>query len=239
LNFYNLQFWREENKFQVIQGLFTRQEFAALDKKIQIISWTQNLLERAIGFFNIQFRQAISGSQAQEKSKFMIPGCDENRISYVVKAWIGEKRINLENKHAVTIHYFYHGAMYSIIFNGLGMMLGLYFRQTSILIIFFILCLISIVYRWISFKKKCFVYTDEILYTGGGSFGFSHSILPLSKIQNISITQNPYQWRRKLATLLIYTAGGPVAIPYIPLQKAKEILDYLIYQVEISKKTWM
>lgn len=239
LNYYKLQFWRQESKFQVMQGLFTRQEFAAVDKKIQILSWSQNLLERAIGFYNLHFRQASSGTQREEKTRFMIPGCDEKRIRFVMNAWIGEKKILLDHRHTVSIHYFYHGAFYFSLFSAIGIAISLFLTQYFASVIILGMCAFLIYYRWVSYKKKIYVYSNEVLYTGGGAFGFSHSIMPLSKVQNISITQNPYQWRRNLASLVVFTAGGPLVIPYIDEQKAKDLLDFLIYQVEISKKPWM
>jgi putative membrane protein len=58
-------------------------------------------------------------------------------------------------------------------------------------------------------------------------------------VQNIIIQQNPYQWRRQLATLRVYTAAGSLIIPFISEKRAQELLDFFIYQVENSRKPWM
>jgi membrane protein YdbS with pleckstrin-like domain len=42
-----------------------------------------------------------------------------------------------------------------------------------------------------------------------------------------------------LATLQLQTAGGQVAIPYIPLQTARELCDYALWKIESSEENWM
>jgi len=46
LRHYNLSFTRSGRRFHVEQGLLTKQQFSAMDKKIQIMSWGQNPLEK-------------------------------------------------------------------------------------------------------------------------------------------------------------------------------------------------
>ena len=116
LRHYNLHFWRSGKKFQVVQGLLTRQEFAALDKKIQILNWGQNPFERMVGFYNIIFRQAKSGDEGKQASRFKIPGCVEDDIHFVQKSWQGENSGIFENYLPVSIHWFYHGLYYQVFF---------------------------------------------------------------------------------------------------------------------------
>lgn len=55
----------------------------------------------------------------------------------------------------------------------------------------------------------------------------NHSIIPISKIQHISVKSGPLMNVFSLATVLIYTAGGVYAIKGLTAQKSYEICDKL------------
>ena len=73
----------------------------------------------------------------------------------------------------------------------------------------------------------------------GGLFGDKAETLPIIKLQNVEVNQSPYQRRKALANVKIYTAAGSVTIPYISHYKAVELADYLLYKTESSHKKWM
>jgi len=239
LRHYNLHFWRSGEKFQVVQGLLTKQEFAALDKKIQILKWGQNPFERLIGFYNITFSQAKSGDDKEGSAKFKIPGCQMDQINYVQESWLGINGLQFEEYKTVSPHLFYHPAIYLTLF--FAIFIGLSFFAGNILLCLFIICsyLLSMYFSWLSYKKKRYAYNTSELYIGGGTIGLRHALLPLYKIQDVNIQENPYQWRRGLSTLIVNTAGGAIKIPYIPKEEAIYLLNQLVYRVERSKQSWM
>lgn len=239
LRHYNLHFWRSGNKFQLVQGLLTRKEFAALDNKIQILNWGQNIFERLIGLYKIKFHQAKSSSDAKAKSQFGIPGCHLEQVEFVTTAWLGEESGKFEKYYKISMHYFIRAALYQSIFFGLLSIASIYFSRMDLLLILIPIWFFWVWLTWVSYKKKRYAINDKEFYMGGGIVGFRHAILPLYKVQNVSIVQNPYQWRRNLSTLVVNTAGGKVKVPYIPIKEAIVILDRFTYHVESSKKSWM
>ena len=239
LRHYNLQFWRIGPKFQLVRGLLTKNEFAALDNKIQILNWGQNPFERSLGFYNIQFRQARSGGEGRRQGAFGIPGCQVNHVDFVRESWLGKNAGLFDHYKPISIHFFIRKALYTtIFFVVIGILIILVKDATTLVPLLLVYSLMIWVY-WISYKKKTYALNHNELYVGGGIIGFRHALLPYYKVQNLSITQNPYQWRRDLATLVVSTAGGRVQIPYISYNEAQELLDVLTYRVEQSKKPWM
>jgi putative membrane protein len=73
----------------------------------------------------------------------------------------------------------------------------------------------------------------------GGLFGDKAETLPIIKLQNIEISQSPYQRRKKLANVKIHTAAGNVTIPYVGYNRAIQLSDYILYKTESSNKRWM
>ncbi len=239
LRHYDLHFWRTGKKFQVVQGLFTRREFAALDSKIQILNWGQNPLERWIGFYNIMFRQARSGSVKAGRMMFKIPGCNLRQVAYVQDNWLGAKLKPIEKYHKVSIHYFLHAAIYQVLFILLVSAAMVYMDRLDTVPFILLLGVSMMSIRWIKYQKLKYGTNGTELYIGGGVIGLRHVLLPIYKIQNISIAQNPYQWRRGLGTLLVDTAAGRVTIPYVDQTVLVRLIDQLIYRVEVSHKDWM
>lgn len=238
LNHADLRFIRKEKKFQLTQGLFTRKEIAAVDRKIQFIGWGQNLLERTLGFFNLRFEQAGSRSLRQRVNNFRIPGCTQSKIDYVKLAWLRLKPKQYEIEK-VSIHMFYYSFRYLLlIFGGLLAILA----YNEVFKSFGIVAIVGVylgIIEWLQYKKQGFYFNHEVLYITGGGLGFKSSLMPTYKIQNVSIEQTPYQWRRKLASLKVYTAAGALVIPFITEKRAEELLDFFIYQVEVSNRPWM
>ena len=239
LRHYNLHFWRSGNKFQVVQGLLTRQEFAALDNKIQILHWGQNPFERIIGFYNIIFRQARSGDEKRTMSQFKIPGCNLDQVSYVQRAWLGSRAGKFDKYFSVSRHLFFHSAMYQCLFFGVLISAAIYFGNFSGALLMSMVLIGILWLTWTKYRKKRYALSEFELYIGGGVLGLRHSLLPLYKVQDVNIAENPYQWRRGLASLIIHTAAGTVTIPYIFRRDAIEIMDILLYHVENSKKPWI
>lgn len=238
LNHANLLFTRISEKFQLSQGLFTRKEIAAIDRKIQFISWGQNLLQKKIGFFNLRFEQAGSRSFRDRLSNFRIPGCTTDKINFVKEAWMKENKI-IHQTEVVSAHMFYYILRYLVIIFAIPLAALAYIGHYILFVLLFSLAIFSIVNNWLKYKKKRFFLDKDLLYITGGGLGFKYSLMPTYKVQNVSIEQNPYQWRRKLASLHIFTAAGALVIPFIPEKRAIELLDFFIYTVEKSKKPWM
>ncbi len=239
LKHYNLHFWRSGEKFQVVRGLLTKQEFAALDNKIQILNWGQNPFERIIGFYNIIFSQAKSGDGKRNAAKFKIPGCSMEQVNYVKEAWLGIKDDNFTEYRAVSPHLFYHTAMYQLLIFVVFIVVYFIVGKIWLAILFIFLMVASLYLSWLNYKKKRYAFNDKELYIGGGTVGLRHALLPLYKIQDVNIKENPYQWRRGLSTLVVNTAGGAIKIPYIPRQEAIDMMNELVYRVEISQRSWM
>jgi putative membrane protein len=239
LNHANLSFFRNDDKFQLNQGLLTRKEVAAVDRKIQYISWGQNILQRLLGFYQLSFQQAGANAVKQRiKNNFRIPGCTEDKIDFVKSEWLGKVE-NTSDQKGVSIHYFYYSLRWIVGLFGLAIAANLFFDRPKTGIFLVLLMIYSVYVTWLSYRKKKYAINSKHVQISGGGLGFKHLLMPTYKIQNVAIQQSPYQWRRKLASLRIYTAAGALEIPFISEERASKLMDRLLYDVERSNKPWM
>jgi putative membrane protein len=64
-------------------------------------------------------------------------------------------------------------------------------------------------------------------------------LLQWYKVQAVSIRQRFFLRRVGLAQLVLYTAAGAVSIPYIPLEKARAVQNFVLYKIETDSREWM
>ena len=72
-----------------------------------------------------------------------------------------------------------------------------------------------------------------------GIWGRELQILQWYKIQKVSLHQSNWQKRNQVATIVLYTAGGHIRIPYISLELANSIRNYALYKIESTQKNWL
>jgi putative membrane protein len=103
------------------------------------------------------------------------------------------------------------------------------------------LLLIGYVYWWANQFYKTWIYevSEEGLRTNSGVITRTHVLLQWYKIQGVRIRQGLYQQRKDVADLIFYTAAGSVLIPYVELEKAKMLRDFVIFKAEIDGREWM
>lgn len=238
LKYFDLKFFRSFNGFKVISGLFNRKEVAALDSKIQLFEWKQNLIQKALGFHNIILKQASSVEMGTKKS-ILVPGVNKDDIEQVKNYLFPERNEENTNMYQLNKWSLWRPLMYIGLFVILLAALFIYTRSyynLSVLIIVFVLVIIR------SFKKYNKAYygvNDKAIFVRGGVFGHSKWMTMFHKIQSMEINQSPFQVRNNLASLQVHTASGSKVISFIELDRAEYLYDYMTYRVEESEKEWM
>jgi len=234
---FDLRLWRTGNKYNIISGLFTRKETTATDQKIQILEWSDNPLKKLFKYVDVRLKQA-SSIEVQAKKSITIPGVTHDKLNYLKVNWLGKNELGELVKQGVSIHYFYRRVLFRMIFCGI-IIFNLYFIESPYFLISFLLIPYFIFTSWLSYKKKGFAFNDELFQTNKGMFGDASAIMPLYKIQSVAVKQSPYQSRRQLASLIVYTASGSLKIPYIPLELANQIHDYFMFRIEKDHRSWI
>ena len=238
LLYFDLKFLRIGNGFRVTSGLLTKRNVAALDHKIQMISFSDNLLKKLLGFKDLLLKQASSIEMTSKKS-IKIPGCTQDHIDSVSFSLYGNRSFDHIEFLKVDRRYFIRSALYILFFTSLvfipGVTLGiLWMTLGSVLIMLYL-----ILTTYLNYRKTKYGFNHKMVVVKGGTFGDKTTLFPLYKLQSAAIKQNLYQRRNDLATVVLYTASGGTSIPYIAKSVAEDIVNYFIYKVESENKQWM
>ena len=238
LKYYGLEFWRSDNGFKISSGLFTKKDTSALDHKIQMVSWSDNLLRKIVGYYQLSLKQA-SSIQINNKSSINIPGCRQDQIDTVTRALYGSKAFDGIEMESVDKR-FMHRRMFFLSLIGIPpIVIGYVVSKLFFIILGVLLITYFIITSYFRYKKCKFGYNEKMIMIRGGLFGDKAETLPIIKLQNVEISQSPYQRRKHLANVKIYTAAGSVTIPYVDHDRAVQLADYVLYKTESSNKRWM
>lgn len=237
LRFFDLVFFKTVNGFKIQSGLFTRQEQSAQVQKIQLIQWSTNPIKSYFGLSALYLRQAASGAVARKQTIY-VPGCYDDQIQTVRQTYFPNEATTDFTTHQISPLIIGRRVLYFGLLPTFFLMVSSYESGWKVLLW---LLLIPVVYMASVYYHRKWKYdlSAEGLRTKKGMIGQDASLLRWNKVQAVNIQQSIYQRRKDLADITFYTAGGAVKIPYIELEKAEAIMNYVLYRVEIDEEKWM
>ena len=222
----------------MVSGLLNRKEKSAQKSKIQIIAWSTNPIRRLFKMFTLNLYQASSVEVIGGKS-MSIPGAYRQHIDNTVRSAI---------PGALDADYEHHGIhklarFRFVLFAGLLPCLALtaigLLTSNYRLFLAWIYFPISIYMGQLYYRKRVLQLHRDFIISSSGIFATKHKLMEIYKIQSVKVSQSFYQWRKDLATVTMYTASGDIRVPFVPIDKANQIRDYLLYRIESDGRPWM
>jgi putative membrane protein len=184
------------------------------------------------------FKQA-SSVELKNKKSIKIPGCTEYHVGLVTDELYNNKNIDYLEFFPVEKAYLYRAWLYQGLAMILVVLIGIFLHQQYIIVIALAVGLYLMTSMYFHYHKTKYGFNNEMIRINGGTFGDKATILPIHKIQAVKLRQSPYQQRKGLANLVLYTASGGTAIPYLKLDIAQKITNYFLYRIESDRRKWM
>jgi len=237
--YYQLRFYEQRDAFSLHAGLLNRREARMQKRKIQLVRWADNPLRRLLGLYRLTIHQAVSG-RVGRRENISIPGCRQAQVDDVLhSSFEGVEGAAFEN-HGISKHYYlwfwrFYGLLPGLIFGGLWWFLG----EPRFALPAFGFPILALIYLRVYQQRFQLGVSAAYLRPVRGVLGRSYDLLPMYKVQSVSITQSFYQRRRQLATVQFFTAGGDLTVPFVPLKLARALQDYVLYKGESSREEWM
>jgi len=239
IRFFDLALYRQEDGFRVTYGLFTKRQITIKDNKIQVFKWEDNLLRKLPSIFNMQIKQAASAAVRRKKSSIFLAGIPASRIHYFLDTFYRDTPYKIEHFTPISTWWLIRRMVVLTILSLLALSAVWYFPFHPIFFVLGGILLYSYISSYCYFRKKRFGLNDEVIHIKGGHFGDENELVPTYKIQGIQVTQSPFQRRKNLASVVIFTAAGNLSIPYIPREIALQLRDYILAIIETDQRTWM
>ncbi len=239
LKYSNFHLSRKDQAYQYTTGLIDQRTNIIPFKKVQFVQSKANWLRKQFNVFQFTFKHAGgNASEERKKKSFTFPILqqvqldllfhsyynfwkegDGNRIhrTYVFRKFIPYLLVNM----AITLFVVLRYEMYWL----------LYF-SIPVLLFHLLECIMYV-------RRYRYYVNDEALQINSGAFGDTAILLCFKNIQSIEVSQTIFQRRSGLSNINIYTAAGPVIIPFVSALHAWSLKEWIMRKVIADKDGWL
>lgn len=243
LRFSDYELRQEDNALRSRAGLLTRKETVVEVAKIQRLRVVQGLLMRWLGHSQLQVLPA-GVHEEEQTSKLMVPFVADGGLKDIQRRAFAPEGQGLGSVPsapgyvAVSPYAIWPPVLWcGILPAGFGAV------ATSILFgPVGLSCLVWVlpvgVVAWQRWRRWGYRHDDDGIVVRSGFLGRRTDALLFRKAQYVALSQSPLQRRRELAGLRIGLAAGNVSIPFIDLETARRLRDYILFKAESSTRPW-
>ena len=237
-SFYDFSVVRNSSGFQIKSGLFNVKERIISSNKVQFISWKANWIRKKMRLWMLEYHIA-GADEVQRKSRMHLPVTRTEFIPVLAKEYFELPVIN--DEIAIRIHpsFFWRRFIIVGVLPSLIVVPFLWLAWGEFSLLFLIYTVSIGIIAWQTQKKFHLWALHEAAYIRKGWLGEERILLQWYKMQFVQVSQSLFQRRRGLASVRIYTAGGSINIPFISVEAANAIRDFVLYKTEATNKSWM
>jgi putative membrane protein len=224
--------------YHIRSGLTNVKERTVTFRKIQYVSWKASWIRRLMRLWILEYH--VSGSDEQKRAlKVQVPVTNQAYVPVLAENYAPLP--NPEDREAIRIHpsYIYRRLLVLGMFPTAAL-LGIFWPQWGErALIFVVYPLVVGLYLWLYQRKfRLWAFSNELLIRRG-FLGEEFMLLQWYKLQSVVLKQSLYERRHGLATVLLHTASGRITVRFIPLDTARALVNYSLYQVERTQRSWM
>lgn len=243
ITFYGFRLTRSDDRYIRRNGLFTRHEVAMRLRRLQMIVYQQNWLDRILQRVNLKFEQLNANLERQSSTaasgKIMVPSVTLPEAgTLAADAW-PEHQINTITFHSISKRLMIRNAVVSFwvliapaaAFSYLG-----HYSVSVGLTALFLISLLFIMLRW---KRWGYANDGQFIYIRKGLIGVNYRCFPIHKVQQTMFYQSWFMRRFRLCSVGFVLACGTHSIPFVKEATGDLFVDGTLHQVEALKKSWM
>jgi putative membrane protein len=245
LRYHDFRLYHSGERLRSTGGLLTRQENVMRIAKVQILSVRQSVMLRLFGRLRIVLKQARSASRDRSSKHFVVPlatpaFADEFASLVFAPEASGIDADPWRPDFARVSTYYLRARLFltAVVSAAAGVLLLVLQAGTAGAWALLLVPAGSLL-AYQSWRRLAFRFDRDAIVRRSGLLGVQLDTILYRKVQRVSIRQSWFQRRRKLADLKLYTASGPISIPYLGEELARQLRDYTLYRVQTSRKAWL
>jgi putative membrane protein len=242
LKYYDLKISKQNKSLVLSYGLIDRKSTIIKSSKVQVLTISNNFLQKKLGVLNIKIKQAAVNESEKEnqKSSIEIPGANPIERDEILKLLFSKiptkDFVLIPNTRKVIvsgIKYVLLPVIFFLIFIYLNVFPThkyLYLIPIYILVVGF--CI------YFGFKNdRLFISNDHIIKQSG-IWDIDQEIIEIHKIQSIAVHQFFWHNKSNIGSLTLYTAGGSISFSLANFSHIKKLVNKWLYQVETTTRNW-
>ncbi|MCG9713375.1 PH domain-containing protein [Shewanella insulae] len=221
-------------------GILAKQQDALRLHRVQLVRFEQPAIGRLIGRWTVHFEQ-VKGNEVEQLSKrhLLIPSMTQTEVPQALDRLDGlaTKANALPDRYqGIDSGWLWRRAIpLALLPVVMTLLLGLS-PFTELLFGFTLVALIGL---YLNYRQWGYHLAGDDCWIHTGVLGQTWQLVPLSKTQDVCISQTPGQRRKSLASLHLGLASGPLVIPYIPLEEARLIAETALNLTREDPTNWI
>jgi putative membrane protein len=246
LMFYKYTLSKTQDRYIRRSGLLTKHEVSMKLSRIQIMVQAQDWLDVLLGRVNLSFEQNTSGianaSKAgdQMSNKLLVPSVTIEESLALMKDAMPSQTLGEQVFKPISKRYILRGLLLFALPVGILLFTAI-FRDDLIIATTVGLSSVAIigailVIRW---KRWGYSFDQEYFYLRKGFLGVNHYCFPMHKVQQAQFKQSIFIRPYQLASLAIVLASGAKLVPYMPATEVRIIINRILEQLVVDKRSWM
>lgn len=246
VTYYGFTVYRTDAALTIKRGLLTKHEIHVRKSRIQTVTVRQDWLDYLLGRRNIvleriSHRQHQGDPWAEMKRKILVPSVKLHETTTLTDEVLPGCRLEQLSFTPIRKRYFYKHAVirsgiyllaltaYLFIPNSFGWFVPLVLAIWPVHVL-------SLYMRW---KRAGIAVDGDLIVVRSGVIGIDYHSFPAFKTQDISHIQSILMKRHNVSNLVFHTASTTIKIPYLSSDVAKAVVNYCVYRVEATEKSWM
>lgn len=233
LRYHEMSIYSNKNGFQMEWGFLQTQQKMLIQNKVQLISWNNNFIRKVLGIKIVRF--FMTGEDIlKPKQHIQLPIMQAALLYQLISPYQAIWPSQNEKYNRVDKSYGWRETVLFALPITLIVAIAIYFWNPSYIFFPILILIYLTISNWVKFQKFRFWMNNNTIQIQKGIWGEENILLNFNKVQQVSIKTSPFQRRKNLATIELYTAGETVTIPFIPKSQAQYIVDKTLVCIELN-----
>lgn len=237
VRFFDFQLNDRDGRLVAVSGLLDRREQTVARDKITGLSLKQLPLGRLWGSWHLLVRQTRSGAMedpTKQAQGLIVPGLwreDFYLVHDVVPGWdVPEEFVS------ISAHFRRFFWSRWLLLSGIGVGIAAWQLAPTHPVTLAALAALVLVPLLIHQRFRCWGVRIEgrQIWVRQGLVGQSLEVFDLERVQQVRLSQSPYQRRHRVANLQLVLPQGGVTIPFLPQDDAAELANQALHAAETA-----
>ncbi len=238
---YDFTLTRTGDELRTSCGLFTKVRAVIPLRRIQLVSMRQAPLQRAFDRVELRVQTAGGDKGASPSREWLAPMLRRDAVDYLLAEVLPGPGFDAMQWRPVDARAGWRELRESLRLIGVFLLVGMWFAQTLAVTIAIVLAVTAFFAARGRGRSFGFALAEDRVACRGGWWWRSASLARYAKLQVVSLGEDPFDRRWRMASISADTAGGGshrISIPYLPAAEARVVFEQLGTRVNETAFRW-